>query len=536
MKRISLLVILMLVVLPVEGRAKNKLATTPPDAVIPSVPVTGHRQIIVISDLHMGVGKDEAAIGWDNTEDFRWPLQFGRFLEKIDRDGNGNTDLIIAGDLFELWQSREQDCQVGREEDFGCTEDEFLDRLNRVIVAHKSELAALGVFARNNNNRLIILPGNHDAALLFPKVRDAALGAIGGGPKVVFFPNGYWLSEDGFIYVEHGHQIGREVNKWKNWPTPFLEKEGKRYLQRPWGEKFVQDYYNRFEIDYPIIDNFTDAWVSIEYARAAEGSGKTMQDMIGFLKFYFFQVSWEQLTASLGKEKEGFPPEWDIKAIRSQGPDFLAESLPSNNPLASVIRESAGDREKEQLAELFKSLTDEEINTICNKRAFILAKNEENKVAATVASCPRTAGSLGAVMQSITKNDKKVLGDHMEKDLCPVLPGCMQNPFSVFIYGHTHVRIHPSKPLSLRNGNWKPSFVNSGAWQRVATPKEVNDIRDRKSLPKEDVLTGLFPEDLSACYTYLLIKPYETKEELVPILRYWVGEEGKEGVTKGHCR
>jgi len=535
MKRIPLLVILMLAFLPVACEAQNKLVTAPHAAVKPSVPVTGPRQIIVISDLHMGVGKDVAAKGWDNTEDFRWPLQFGRFLEKIDRDGNGSTDLIIAGDLFELWQSREKDCQVGREEDFGCTEDESLDRLNRVIVAHKSELAALGVFARNKNNRLIILPGNHDAALLFPKVRDAAFRAIGGGAKVVFIPNGYWLSEDGFIYVEHGHQIGREVNKWKNWPTPFLEKEGKRYLQRPWGEKFVQDYYNRFEIDYPIIDNFTDERVSIKYARAAEGSGKTVQDVIGFLKFYFFQVSWEQLTASLGKEKEGFPPEWDNNAIRSQGPGFLAESLPSDHPLASVVREPAGDREKEQLAELFKSLTDDEINTICNQRAFILAKNKEDKVAATVTSCPRTAGSLGAVMQSITKTNKKVLGDHMEKDLCPVLPGCMKNPFRVFIYGHTHLRIHPGR-LSLSNGNWKPTFVNSGAWQRVATPDQVKVIRERKSLPKADVLTGLFPEDLPACYTYLLIKPYETKEELVPILRYWEGEEGKEGVTKEHCK
>jgi hypothetical protein len=62
---------------------------------------TGGRQIVVISDLHMGLGKD--AVGaWDRHEDFRWAADFDAFLTAVDREGKSAVDLVLNGDSFDL--------------------------------------------------------------------------------------------------------------------------------------------------------------------------------------------------------------------------------------------------------------------------------------------------------------------------------------------------------------------------------------------------------------------------------------------------
>jgi hypothetical protein len=78
-------------------------------------------------------------------------------------------------------------------------------------------------------------------------------------------------------------------------------------------------------------------------------------------------------------------------------------------------------------------------------------------------------------------------------------------------------------------------IINSGAWQRVATPIQVEAIRDRKHLPKEKVLPMLLPDDLPPCYSYVLIKPYSEGKRPIPLLRYWVGEECQKGEQKKQC-
>ena len=62
------------------------------------------RPIVVIGDLHMGPGRDAGGT-WHAVEDFRWRDEFIRFLDTLDTQGGGNTDLVINGDLFELLQS-----------------------------------------------------------------------------------------------------------------------------------------------------------------------------------------------------------------------------------------------------------------------------------------------------------------------------------------------------------------------------------------------------------------------------------------------
>src|SRR5262245_3532676 len=137
------------------------LACSHPDpapvaAVADGQPVAADPRLAVfISDLHVGVGRMPTG-EWSAFEDFRWEPEFRLFLERVDRDGGGRTDLVLNGDTFELWQSLSNDC-VYPTRDSGCTEAEALQRIRRVMSQHTGVLKALGTFAAAGDNTVTIV-------------------------------------------------------------------------------------------------------------------------------------------------------------------------------------------------------------------------------------------------------------------------------------------------------------------------------------------------------------------------------------------
>src|SRR5688500_867577 len=129
------------------------------------------RTIVVIGDLHMGPGRDSSG-AWHAVEDFRWRDEFIRFLDALSGE-SGNVDLVINGDLFELLQSPDVPCTG--DGIMGCTDNEALERLAIATKWHAGELAAIGKLASAGSNRVYIIPGDHDAALLIPRVWQRAL-------------------------------------------------------------------------------------------------------------------------------------------------------------------------------------------------------------------------------------------------------------------------------------------------------------------------------------------------------------------------
>src|SRR5688500_17209199 len=103
-------------------------------------PASGSRSVVVISDLHMGPGRDAAGT-WHPYEDFRWRAEFVAFLDAVNAQG-GDIDLVINGDLFELLQSPTTPCG-----DAGCTVPQAVQRLATAATAHADELIAIGRFA-----------------------------------------------------------------------------------------------------------------------------------------------------------------------------------------------------------------------------------------------------------------------------------------------------------------------------------------------------------------------------------------------------
>src|SRR6187455_1605600 len=137
----------------------------------------GARSTVVLSDMHMGPGRAPSG-AWYPAEDFRWPSEFAAFLKAIDQEGRGASDLVLNGDTFELLQSNIAGCEPIAA-DAGCREADALARLDRVLAAHQAEINALAQFARSGSNRVVLVAGDHDAALMFPAVSRRAIGALG---------------------------------------------------------------------------------------------------------------------------------------------------------------------------------------------------------------------------------------------------------------------------------------------------------------------------------------------------------------------
>jgi len=466
---------------------------------------------LFISDTHFGPGKVDGH--WHNYEDARWAPEFAAFLEEMDRMGQGKADLIMNGDTFELWQSLDpNDCTVAVNKNLGCSEDGALKRLRRVLSSHQPELDAISKFAKSGDNKVIIVPGNHDAVLLFKAIAQEVLRAINApAERLRIAGEGYWLSPDSLIYAEHGHQIGKEVNKFDNWPTPFIQYKGVTYLQRPWGEQFVQRIYNSFEVKYPIIDNLSENVIGVKYCIKAEGPGAVPKDIGRFVWFYLTKISWSQLKSTLGGDKEN--PEWNVEAIRQMGNRFLADSVPRDDAVHSAAQEQV---DQGTFGFSLADLSDDDITEICNlrQRLFDVTPGGEQP---QVVPCPKK--NLGAIAQALFSSRSEVFEKHFD-DTYARLDAAHQveRAFLLYVYSHTHRSDPGFYPLQASKRTWNPFVVNTGAWQRTVTPDQLRVIQKARNLNDKHVLT-LQPEDLPACYPVILVEPYQSEPKSK--LRFW---------------
>ncbi len=483
---------------------------------IPTAQAASQRQVVAISDLHFGVGKQ--GNDWHPMEDFRWSEELAAFLNAVHACGNGSTDLLLNGDTFELWQSLlKGDCRVAESRDLSCSEKEAEIRMEQILKYHAADLQALGRFAAQGANQVVLVPGNHDAALFFPKVARMVLQAMAApNGKAVLREKGFWLSDDHLVYAEHGHQMPRDPNLFSKWPQPFLkDKSNTLRLQRPWGEQMVQSFYNQYEEKYPLIDNLKGETGGLTLGLAAEGLEGTAVGAGRFLRFALFGVSWRQFVTSLTGQ-DGQPPQWNVDAIReSIGDRFFVDSVPNDDPLHAEMEkvEALG-----LLGLTLSDLTDDEIKEICDARWAILQTQldhlqEENAGGEpTISPCPNRLSALTKLIPGYPGVLLKQRLQEVRTALETAHPG--SEPLNVFIFGHTH---NAEEPFFVRQGAWEPTVINTGAWQRLADREEVEKLR--KGVPASQVLGKLTFDLLPACYSFVLIPPYTTVP--IPKLRYW---------------
>ena len=437
--------------------------------------VSGHipdsitRPIVVIGDLHMGPGGP--------YEDFRWRDEFIRFLDALNAEAGG-TDLVINGDLFELLQSTTVPCEHD-DPARGCTADEARQRLDAVIAAHAAELAAIGTFASAGSNRVHVVPGDHDAALLLPPVWRRALESFAAPEgRVVLAASGRWISPDTRVHVEHGHQLPLSADRFANWPNPVITHDGRSYLERPWGEQVIIPFYNRTETRFPIVDNITEEGVGARFVAAALNE-RPPEGTASLLRFLLTKTTWQQFRMDLD-DGEVQAPEWDLARIRRDLPTFLAASLPGDDPFTTVLKYARA----EEFNAAGRMLSDEQVEGICDYRAATRRARRRmervlTQLAGTgppVAECPRLPQTVGPAFEyywrSRDRQVKNQVGD--------------TTGIAAIVFGHTHLL---DRPFRL-SGDRGPIVVTSGAWQRTVHPLQIRQLDAQ-------------PESLAPCYSFI---------------------------------
>lgn len=500
------------------------------------------RSVVFISDLHLGVGRDPADSSdqprWHALEDFRWHRELRNFLETMNRDGGKNVELVILGDFLELWQSlSKKDCRhEAQSKDLGCSEAEAVARVTRVLEQHGDAFAALSWFAHQGTNRITLVPGNHDAALLFPQVAQRVLAKIPAPPdRVRLLREGTWRAADGSIVAEHGHEIGDDPNRFQGWPEhPFIDWAGTRYLRQPWGEQMVQEVFNGFEARYPILDNLSEELRAMELAWKDQNRfGKRVVSAI-IARFLLTQMSWAQLEQGMGKKpaqagQAAAEPRFDLTKLKEQYRDtperFVIESRPPGHPLRSALEEAA--QRGEPILSL-KELSDAEIETLCAQRQVLQLE-----------ACPQPEQGLRFVRQLAAEKLFSAKTQKLRAHLLDVRARVKAvdpaaRPFQHLVLAHSHLEESGTTPFAERE-SWRPLVWNDGAWQRRVTPAGLCTLAKKRGVPEEEALETLQPEDLPACYSFILARWSQGAPEPELFLQHWIQEPGGEGKYRGNC-
>jgi UDP-2,3-diacylglucosamine pyrophosphatase LpxH len=481
-------------------------------------PPAPSRLLVVASDLHLGPGRDPQTGQWLAIEDFRWQDDFASFLRAVNEAGKGATDLVLNGDTFELWQSAATDCRQ-RVPELGCTEPESLQRVDRVLAAHGAEIAALAAFARSGTNRLVLVPGDHDAALLFPSVAARVTSALQAPGRIVVATRGFWRSADGVVYVEHGHQQPGDPYASAGWPSPLVQGSGGPFLERSPGEQLIQTYYNAFEPPYPILDNFAQDGAGLKYLAAADSAAVPPDRVGALLTFFLTRPTWQQFRQELdGGDVQ--PPEWDLAAVRSRGATLLVESLLPDDRFRPLAERAAA----EKLITMETPPSDEALNALCDYRAALRrsrrrlerSMTQAATVGPVISECPRTASTRGSAFEYFWRSRDRTMTRHVEQVRVSVAGEPSARPVGVVVQGHTHLA---ASALPTARGEGAPVVLNSGAWQRTVTPFQIEETLRDRGWSEAQLLQKLRPEDLPACYAVVWIEPY--LEQPSPRVRFW---------------
>ena len=406
-----------------------------------------------------------------------------------------------------------------------------------MLAAHADTVEALAAFAASGSNRVFLVPGEHDAALLFPAVAQRVERALGApDARAAVATGGFWRSEDGQIYVEHGHQIGWRVDRFEAWPEPFVERAGQRHLARPVQARAVDAFFDAHEARYPVIDNFADEGAGLAHGLAAEGTTDLGAAAPALLRYILFRMPWQQFRLDLDAG-DVQPPDWDLDAVRAQGPALLVDSLPNDHRFKPLARQA---QEAGLLTALMDDLNDDELVALCDYRAasrrarrrFERVLTQFDPQGPPVRECPRRPDSRGGLFDYFWRTRDLIYGGRLEAAQAGAPDGA--RPIAVFVHNHTHLVDWRQSVLELtrlgrtvivdgfspaRNA-LSPVVVNGGPWQRTITPVQFGRLRAEHGLSDAELLEALRPEHLAPCYGFVQIDPYDDTPAL-PAIRYW---------------
>lgn len=368
--------------------------------------------IVFVSDSHIG--------GDPGCDGFESPAELEKlFLELADRDGP--VELILAGDFFDF-------LQIGSVPD-------GMDRasLTTSRPEYAGLFAALRSFRSGEGNRVIYLPGNHDAEVWWnPRIQDA-LREQGLVDEFAFS----YLStmkaggKRRIVYCEHGNQIDPQ-NRVEDHLDP---------LDTPLGHHVVMDFTRRIAPFGEVSPGLDLAEIKMVYPLVA------IPQWIASRYFYNF----------LGKA-----------VTHLLAPILVAYVL--YRTLAYIMDVAAGDplrflqsyQELPRASALFTEMAGFLAVVLVIFAVFFVV------VRRMVRHILRNVGSGHGPRYSPAESSQRKIRAMLEGK-APLQMGSLEKPetIDVFVSGHTHL---PSLVELPRPEGGRQVMVNSGCWLRQLQP------------------------------------------------------------------
>jgi UDP-2,3-diacylglucosamine pyrophosphatase LpxH len=226
-------------------------------------------ELIVVSDLHLGRGKNPHTGRFHELEAFFYDEDFRSFCQYLVDDArkrNVDVRLILNGDAFDLLRiDRPPQTPEATfvERQFGpfMTPGRAARDISELLDGHPAFIEGLAIVLAAGHD-LVILPGNHDIEIQWPSVRRqierALLGRVReqvasdaevtAASERLKFPPWFWY-EPGRVWIEHGCQYDPE-NAFTYWLRSALAEAPREVHESeydmPLGNFFQRYLFNGF--------------------------------------------------------------------------------------------------------------------------------------------------------------------------------------------------------------------------------------------------------------------------------------------------
>lgn len=200
---------------------------------------------LVISDLHLGLGRRRKDGSNNPLEEFYFDEKFVEFLDfyTTGKYADYDVELIFNGDILNF-------LQVDYRGHFltVITEQVTLEKVKNIVEGHKLFFNALKKFAAIEGNIITYVVGNHDQGMLWPAIRAYLNDIVEANIRyknIVYYFDG--------VHIEHGnmHEVANRLDPRKfflktNLPEPILNL--------PFGSHFFIEYVMKIKQKYPYVD------------------------------------------------------------------------------------------------------------------------------------------------------------------------------------------------------------------------------------------------------------------------------------------
>lgn len=200
---------------------------------------------LVISDLHLGIGRTLATGAINPLEEFYFGKKLIEFLHYYSSGEyrEAEVELVINGDFLNFLQVDYKGHYLTV-----VTESVSLEKLKWIIEGHRDVFEAMRDFASISTRSITYIVGNHDQCMLWPGTRAYLNEVLNTSVKyknIVYFFDG--------VHVEHGH-MHEAANRFD--PKKFFLKKNlpEPILNLPFGSHFFVDFVLKLKQEHPHVD------------------------------------------------------------------------------------------------------------------------------------------------------------------------------------------------------------------------------------------------------------------------------------------